>query len=82
MPIDQQELGKKMGAFSAQIEAVDARITAHIHEEETVQKEIFDQLKQINDTLSQATGARKIVVWIIATLFAGAALAKGWLWKP
>ena len=73
---------ERFGELSARMESIDKRITDHIDSEGAVMREIFAQLKGINDTLSQATGARKILVWIIATIFAGIALAKGWAIKP
>ena len=73
---------EKFGEFSERLMAVDKRLTEHIENEGKVIQEIFTQLKIINDTLSQATGARKILVWIIATIFASIALAKGWLLRP
>ena len=78
--MDQAELGEAIGGLKAQIAAVDTRLTEHIDSEAIDMKEIFTMLHKINDTLSQAKGAQRIAVWVIATLFAAAALAKGWIW--
>ena len=67
--MDQAELGEVLGGLTAKIAAVELQ-----------QTEIFRMLQLINDTLSQAKGAQRIFVWIIGTLFAAVALAKGWVW--
>ena len=80
--MDDEKLGERLGILATQIEAVDTRLQEHVRKEEAWQNDVIAKLTSLTDTLSQATGARKVVVWIIATLFAGVALAKGWLWKP
>jgi hypothetical protein len=74
-------ISMQLGTLSAQIHAVDTRLTDHVTAEDADRTEIMVQLKFINDTLSQANGARKIFVWLLATLFAAVALAKGWVIK-
>lgn len=77
--MEASQLGKELGEMAARINATDKRITDHISSEEKTVQEIFTQLKAINDLLSQATGARKVLVWILATVIAAIALAKGWI---
>ena len=81
-PIDPVEFGATVGTIQAQIEALNERFSEHIKLDAEQHAALFDALRAINDTLSQAKGAQKVFVWIIGTLFAGVALAKGWLWKP
>lgn len=77
--MEASQLGKELGEMSAKITATDKRISEHISAEEKIVHEIFAQLKAINDLLSQATGARKVLVWVLGTVIAALLLAKGWL---
>lgn len=77
--MEASQLGKELGEMAAKIDSAHKRLTEHIAAEQDVLREIFGQLKQINDLLSQATGARKVLVWILATVIAAIALAKGWI---
>ena len=76
--MDQDELAATIGELRAEIKHVNSRIDEHIRSEEEFQRDILKAVRDIEKTLSEATGARKFLVWFIAVCFAGVALAKGW----
>lgn len=73
-------LERKVGDLSGGLLSVQNELGKHIVREDLLFEKLFGELKLINDTLSQAKGAQKIFVWLLATLFSAAALAKLW-WK-
>lgn len=73
------EISSRLGELSAQVQGVNARLTDHIEAEEAFQKDIRDAIEEINKLLSEATGARKVLVWLLGIVIAAAALAKGWV---
>ena len=73
------DVAHQMGMVKAEIAGVNQRLTDHIMAEEQFQAEILEAVRSIEKTLSEATGARKFAVWLIAVCFAAVALAKGWV---
>lgn len=78
--MDESALGHTLGTLSAEVAAVDQRLSDHIEEERKRDDQLLLAVKEIQSTLSQAKGAQKLLVWLLATLFAAVALAKGWVW--
>ena len=65
---------------------MNGRLDDHIAAEEAFQKDIqafqkdiLAAVREINETLSQATGAKRMLVWLLGLVFAAIALAKGWV---
>lgn len=77
--MEPSEVAQALGALGADVRAVNNRLTDHIIEERARDDVLFKAVKDIQDTLSQAIGAKRLLVWVLGALFAAIALAKGWV---
>ena len=77
--MDDDQIAASLGELRAEIRHVNSRIDEHIAAEELFQRDILKAVQEINETLSQATGAKRMLVWILALVFSAIALAKGWV---
>ena len=77
--METDQVATTLGELRSEIKHVNSRLDDHIITEEKFQADILQAVRDIEKTLSEATGARKFFVWLIAVCFAGVALAKGWI---
>lgn len=77
--MDESALGQALGTLDAEVKALEKRLSEHIVEERARDDALFAMVREIQATLSQAKGAQKLLVWLLATMFAAIAMAKGWI---
>jgi len=77
--MDPDRVAESIGELRSEVRAVNGRLDDHIATEELFQRDILKAVQEINETLSQATGAKRMLVWLLGLVFAAIALAKGWV---
>lgn len=77
--MDNGEVREAIGELRGALKALTDQFTLHVADDSARHGATLTALTDIKDTLSQAVGAKRIVVWLIALIFAAVALAKGWI---
>ena len=77
--MDPTEIVHTLGSLSSKIDGVNRRLDDHIGTEERWRREILQAVNDIQATLHEATGAKKLFVWVLGVVIAAIALAKGWV---
>ena len=82
--METDEFRQALGALETRIETIKDRLFEHMAEERERDTLILASVQKIENTLSEAKGAKRLLVWLLGVLFAAIALAKGWIWpvKP
>lgn len=78
MSRDDPEINKDLGILQAQMVAMQEDFRDHLEREERAFDRIYERLDEIHKQLSEMHGARKIIVWMFATIAGGLAVLKGW----
>lgn len=76
--MDHEQLSATLGEMRAEIRHVHSRLDQHVAQEGLWQGEMRESVDEIKNLLSQATGAKRLFVWLLALFFGAAALAKTW----
>ena len=73
------EISERLGALAAELASTNKLVALHMESDAKWHEASEAAIADIRDTLTQAKGIRRFLVWCIATGFAAVALAKGWL---
>ena len=82
--MEKDEFLRALDTLDDRIDTLGMRLSEHIAEERERDTLILAAVQKIENTLSEAKGAKRLLVWLLGVLFAAIALAKGWIWpvKP